>query len=242
MIGAIMVLGKAYREDIILVIFLYLILLIAAVAGIICLILFMDKLSLKIALVVVLSLFIMLITYFPYYSYKNNKTPEDVIVYDAIEESITINTHKMKYTILISDISAITVHNIGTKILFSSYIEEGKLYFYLNDGTKIKTPELDNVYDTYEKLDEIVFKDREYETIIKDQLYEKLDGWGSKKEYPAIVSILVAIFLPFFGIFFVMNQNKFRELKNGKATGLMAVAFVISAIWVFGIIIALALI
>ena len=39
-----------------------------------------------------------------------------------------------------------------------------------------------------------------------------------------------------------MNQNEFRELKNGKATGLMAVAFVISAIWVFGIIIALALI
>ena len=51
-----MVLGKAYREDIILVIFLYLILLIASIAGIICLILFMDKLSLKIALVVVLSL------------------------------------------------------------------------------------------------------------------------------------------------------------------------------------------
>jgi hypothetical protein len=52
---------------------------------------------------------------------------------------------------------------------------------------------------------------------------------------------LVSLFVPFFGLWFVSNQKDFKELKNGKATGLMAVALVISAFWVFAIIIALAL-
>lgn len=64
---------------------------------------------------------------------------------------------------------------------------------------------------------------------------------GAKKEYPSIVSVLIALFVPFFGLWFVSNQKEFKELKDGKATGLMAVALVISAFWVFAIIIALAL-
>ena len=115
------------------------------------------------------------------------------------------------------------------------------MYFYLNDGTKIKTEEIDNVYDVYYKLDEIVFVDREYDVEIKDQLIDRLDGWGSKKEYPSIVSVLVALFIPFFGLFFVSNQKEFKELKNGKATGLMAIALVISALWLLAIILFIAL-
>ena len=52
---------------------------------------------------------------------------------------------------------------------------------------------------------------------------------------------MVAIFIPFFGLLFVKNQNEFKELKNGKTTGLMAVAYVISAFWFFAIILVIKL-
>ena len=77
---------------------------------------------------------------------------------------------------------------------------------------------------------------------MKDQVLDKLDGWGSRKEYPAIVSFLVALFIPFFGLRFVQNQKEFKELKHGKATGLMAVAVVISTLWVFAILLIINLI
>nr|MCR5787117.1 hypothetical protein [Acholeplasmatales bacterium] len=80
----------------------------------------------------------------------------------------------------------IKILNIGTKILFFSRIDEGKLYFYLNDGTRIKTPELDKVYRVYEKLDEIVFTDKKNQTVIKEQLVDKLDCWGFEERIFAI--------------------------------------------------------
>ncbi len=236
-----MVLGKKSKEDLILVIFLYVFLLSALVAGIVLISIFNDKLALKITLISVISLFIILLSYVPYYLYKNVKTPENIITYNSVEEKIIINGYKKNYEINVSDIAVITVHNLGMILLLANRMEEGKLYFYLNDGTKIKTAYIDDIYDVYGKLDEIVFKDREYEALMKDQLIDKLDGWGAKKEYPSIVSILVALFIPFFGLWFVSNQMEFRELKNGKATGLMAVALTISAFWVIAIIIAIAI-
>ena len=236
-----MVLGKKSKEDLILVIFLYVFLLSALVAGIVLISIFNDKLALKITLISVISLFIILLSYVPYYLYKNVKKLENIITYNSVEEKIIINGYKKNYEINVSDIAVITVHNLGMILLLANRMEEGKLYFYLNDGTKIKTAYIDDIYDVYGKLDEIVFKDREYEALMKDQLIDKLDGWGAKKEYPSIVSILVALFIPFFGLWFVSNQMEFRELKNGKATGLMAVALTISAFWVIAIIIAIAI-
>lgn len=236
------VLGKAYKENTILVIFLYFFLLIAFIAGIICLILFLEKLSIKIILISLLSLLVLLITYIPYNLYKCKKTSEDIIIYNVIDETITINKYKKNYIVNVSDVSTVTVHNIGMHLLFANRMEEGKIYFYLNDGTIIKTPELVSAYDAYDKLDEILFKDREYDEEIKDQLVDKLDGWGSKKEYPAIVSILVSLFIPFFGLWFVQNQKEYKELKYGKSTGLMGIAITISALWVFIIIVIIYLI
>jgi len=236
-----MILAKKSKEDIILDIFLYVFLLIALVAGIVFASIFIDKLVLKISLIIILSLLIIFLSYLPYYLYKNVKTPENIIMYNSVEETIIIYGYKKNYVINISDIAAITVHNLGMILLLANRMDEGKLYFYLNDGTKIKAAYIDDIYEVYGKLDEIIFKDREYEPVMKDQLIDRLDGWGSKKEYPSIVSILIALFVPFFGLWFVSNQKEFKELKNGKATGLMAVALVISAFWVFTIIIALAL-
>ena len=236
-----MVLGKKSKEDLILVIFLYVILLSALVAGIVLISIFNDKLALKITLISVISLFIIFLSYVPYYLYKNVKTPENIITYNSVEEKIIINGYKKNYEINVSDIAVITVHNLGMILLLANRMEEGKLYFCLNDGTKIKTAYIDDIYDVYGKLDEIIFKDREYEALMKDQLIDKLDGWGAKKEYPSIVSILVALFIPFFGLWFVSNQMEFRKLKNGKATGLMAVALTISVFWGIAIIIAIAI-
>lgn len=231
-----MVLGKAYKENSILIMFEYFFLLIASIAGIVFISIYLDRLILKITLITLLGLFIILLTYFPYVVYKNKKTKDNIILYNAFDETITINTYKNEYKINISDISAITVHNVSIIYLFTSEIYVRKLYFYLNDGTRIKTPEIIDAFEVYGKLDEIVFKDREYEEIMKDQVLDKLDGWGSKKEYPAIVSVLVALFIPFVGLYFVKNQMEYKELKNGKATGLMAVALVIGAFWIFLII------
>ena len=236
-----MILGKKSKEDIILDIFLYVFLLIVLVAGIVFVSIFIDKLALKISLIIILSLLIIFLSYLPYYLYKNVKTQENIITYNSVHEIIIINGYKKNYVINISDIAVITVHNLGMILLLANRMDEGRLYFYLNDGTKIKTANIQVVYEVYGKLDEIIFKDREYETVMKDQLIDRLDGWGAKKEYPSIVSVLVSLFVPFFGLWFVSNQKDFKELKNGKATGLMAVALVISALWVFAIIIALAL-
>ena len=235
-----MVIGKSYKENSILILVLYIFLFLVFVSGIAYSSIFIDKLVLKIVLIVLVSVLLLLSSYLPYYVYKCKKIPENVIVYNKLDETIIINGYKKNYAVKTSDIVAITIHNIGTKILFANRIEEGKLYFYLNDGTKIKTEEIDNVYDVYYKLDEIVFVDSQYQTEIKDQLVDKLDGWGAKKEYPSIVSVLVALFIPFFGLFFVSNQKEFKELKNGKATGLMAIALVISALWVLAIILFIA--
>lgn len=236
-----MVLGKAYKEDPILVMFLYFFLVIASITGIVFIVIYLDKLVLKITLIVVMGILILLLSYVPYNLYKVNKINENIIIYNELDETLTINTYKKTHIVNISDIAAITLHNIGTKMLFANRIEDGKLTFYLSDGTKIKTSEIANVYDLYDKLNEIVFKDREFTEDVKDQLIDKLDGWGSKREYPTIVSILVAIFIPFFGAFFVSNQKKFKELKNGKATGLMGMALVISTLWVIAIIVVLAI-
>jgi hypothetical protein len=231
-----MVLGKAYKENSILIMFVYFFLLIVSIASSIFIFIHLDKLVLKISLIVVLGLFIVLLTYFPYVVYKNKNTPDSIIIYNSFDETITINTHRKKYKINISDISAITVHNVSLIYFITSEIYVRKLYFYLKDGTRIKTPEIVDAYEVYGKLDELIFKDREYEEIMKDQVLDKLDGWGSRKEYPAIVSFLVALFIPFLGLYFVKNQMEYKELKNGKATGLMAVALVIGAFWVFLII------
>ncbi len=236
-----MVLGKAYKENSILLMFMYFFLLIILSAGIVFTAIYMDKLPVKIALIVVMGILIILLSYVPYNLYKVKKTNDNIIIYNELDETLTINVYKKTYKVNISDIAAITLHNIGTKILFANRIEDGKLTFYLSDGTKIKTSEIANVYDLYDKLNEIVFKDREYTEDVKDQLIDKLDGWGSKREYPTIVSVLVAIFIPFFGVFFVSNQKEFKELKNGKATGLMGMALTISALWVIAIIVVLAL-
>ncbi len=231
-----MVIGKSYKENLKLIIVLYTFLLIVLISGIVCSAIFLDNLVLKTILIVLASTFLLLSSYFPYYVYKGTKTPENVIIYNAIDETITINGYKRKQLIKISDIAAITVHNVGTKLLFANRIEEGKLYFYLNDGTRIKTEEIDDVYDAYDKINEIVFVNREYQTEVNDQLIDKLNGWGAKKEYPSIISVLVALFIPFFGMFFVSNQEKFKKMKNGKATGLMAVAFVFGLIWILAIV------
>ena len=235
-----MVIGKAYKENSILVIFLYFFLLIVFVSWIVSSSIFINEMIAKILLISVLSILIILLSYLPIYVYRCKKTPDAIIIYNPLEETITINGYKKNYIVNIADIVAITVHTIATKILLANRVEDGKLFFYLSDGTKIKTVDIDNLYDTYYKLDEIIFVDRENDAEIKDQLIDRLDGWGSKKEYPSIVSVLVAFFIPFFGLFFVSNQKEFKELKNGKATGRMAVALVISALWVLAIILFIA--
>ena len=234
-----MVIGKAFKENSILIILLYLFFLAISIFGIIAIFIYIDKIVLKSVLITLLSFFIIVLSYLPYYVYKSKKIPDNIIVYDSINEIITINGYKRKDIINVSDIVLVTVHNLGTKLLLADRIEDGKLCFYLNDGSKIKTVGIDNIYDVYYKIDEIVFIDKENKNVVKEQLIDKLDGWGSRKEYPSIVSVLVSLFIPLVGVYFVYNQQKFKELKNGKATGLMSVAVVISAIWVLAAVIIL---
>lgn len=89
-----MVLGKAYKENLILIMFVYFFLLIASIACSVLISIYLDKLLLKITIIVVLILFIVLLTYFQYAAYKNKKTPDSIIIYNAVDETITINTYK----------------------------------------------------------------------------------------------------------------------------------------------------
>ncbi len=62
-------------------------------------------------------------------------------------------------------------------------------------------------------------------------IYSKLILWGSYKEYPSIVSILISILLPVIGLLFVVNQTRFKTDNDGKAHGLFVVSMIISLLW-----------
>ena len=64
-----------------------------------------------------------------------------------------------------------------------------------------------------------------------EELLNKYWGWGSKKEYHSIVSILIAIIFPIIGLAFVNNQAHFKLDKNEKAHGLFLIALLISLLW-----------
>lgn len=238
-----MVIGKAYKEKSISLLFLYFFLLIASIAGIALIALFLEKLSLKIVLIIVISLLILIISNIPYGIYKCKKSPDEIIKYNEIGEMLIINTYKDQYKIKLSDINFIRVHNTSAKYFSTNRIDDGTLAFYLKDGKKIKTPLVDNVYDVYNKLDELIFNnDISREDNIQATSTSGLNGWGAKKEYPSIVSVLVSLFIPFFGLYFVYNQSELKGMKNGKKTGLMGVAALISSLWFIAIVLVVALI
>ena len=81
------------------------------------------------------------------------------------------------------------------------------------------------------------------EDKFEDNLYYKTERkiieWGQFKKYPAIISVLVAIFVPFFGLFFVANQIKIREIERGKAGFIVGLASFFSLLWLAALVITL---
>lgn len=237
-----MIIGRVHKDNPVILIILFLIIFLSFTAGIILVFIFLDIKWLKILLISVFALICLISLSIPFYIYKSSKTPNDIIYYDYAKNSFRIYDYKKEKEIMIDDILGITIHNSFITILSIFNMDRtnyGKIYFYLSDGRIIKTPQLDKVLDTCDKIDEIVFKDREYKEEIQDSLLEKMDGWGAKKEYPSIVSALVGIFLPIIGMLFVMNQVKIKEIKYGRPTGLITVGVVASAFWILTFIIIL---
>ena len=103
----------------------------------------------------------------------------------------------------------------------------GKIKFYLKNGDTYKTPYIDNIYDVYFKIDEIL----SLEFNEEEPKLARFGKWGAKKEYPSILSLLIAIVLPLIGFVFVENQAKYKEIKNGKNNGLTITALTISSLW-----------
>ena len=62
-------------------------------------------------------------------------------------------------------------------------------------------------------------------------MFNKLALWGTKKEYPTKICLIIAVFLPAVGLIFVGNQLRFKSDENGKARGLFALALILSLIW-----------
>ena len=42
-------------------------------------------------------------------------------------------------------------------------------------------------------------------------MFNKLALWGTKKEYPTIISLIIAVFIPAVGLIFVGNQLRFKS-------------------------------
>lgn len=82
-----MVIGKSYKENSILILVLYIFLFLVFVSGIACSSIFIDKLVFKIVLIVLVSVLLLLSSYLPYYVYKCRKIPENVIVYNRLDET-----------------------------------------------------------------------------------------------------------------------------------------------------------
>lgn len=87
------------------------------------------------------------------------------------------------------------------------------------------------------------FMEEKEEEKFEDNLYYKTErkivGWGQSKKYPAIVSILVGIFVPIFGLFFVANQSSIREIERGRAGFLVGLASLFSLLWLAALVITL---
>ena len=68
-------------------------------------------------------------------------------------------------------------------------------------------------------------------------MFNKLALWGTKKEYPTIISLIIAVFIPVVGLIFVGNQLKFKSDEDDKARGLFALALILSLLWCAAVII-----
>ena len=243
-----MIIGKKYKENEIGLWVVFSVIFLSSLIGILAFIYIEGPLWLKIMLISILTVLFLFNFYIPYLIFKQRKQKDEVLLYDDFNEAFIINYHNKTIKIYKNKIIRITNHNIGVddKALFIiNRLNYGKIKFYLKDGSSYKTPCMDNIYDVYFKADDIIYGevsvDRYEETRPVDKLIEfenKVDNWGSKKEYPAILSLLVAILLPFLGLIFVSNQSKYKEMKYGKNNGIMIASLIISAIWVVLIIIA----
>ncbi len=73
------------------------------------------------------------------------------------------------------------------------------------------------------------------EEEFEDKLYYKVErkivGWGAIKKYPIILSFLIAIIVPFLGLFFVGNQVDLREIEGKKLTFILGLSLLISLLW-----------
>lgn len=231
-----MVIGKAYKDSIIGYFALFL-LLIGFFGFGLGASFFIPILWLKIVSVSTCFILITLTFNIPFLAYKNKKQVIDAIIYDEFAEAFTINYHNKSVKILKKDIYRITIHNIGIddkSIILIGRLEYGKIKFYLKDRKTYKTPCLIDINDVFLKIDTIIYGEEDNPERPIDrykELESKVNNWGSKKEYPNIVSILVAIFLPLVGLIFVENQAKYKEFKYGKNSLLTIFAITISLVW-----------
>ena len=73
------------------------------------------------------------------------------------------------------------------------------------------------------------------EEVFEDKLHYKVErkiiGWGAYKKYPLILSFIIAIFIPFFGFFFVNNQVDLREIEGHRPNFILGLSVTISLLW-----------
>lgn len=226
-----MCIGKYYRDNpveiLIVYIFFTLLICMAFVGGT-----FIPILWIKILVLVILSILFVLAFLLLRYIYTNSKQREDTLYYNELNEEFIIHYHNKDIKIKKEDIVRIVNHNLH--IDYASILKRddyGKIKFYLRNGKSYKTPTLENIYNVYFKIDEIVFNDNNRPL---DKFYEmdtRWSKWGAKKEYPGILSLIVAVVLPLIGLTFVENQAKLKEFKYGKNNGLTILSFTISILW-----------
>lgn len=181
-------------------------------------------------------IFISLILLLAYNIYRIRRYKDNVITYNETEEVVIIENFNKKIKIKREDIKRITYHNIGISkdsfyiIARQSY---GKLKFYLSSGKVIKSDMIMDIYSSYDRMNECIFQDYEIEET--EYWYYKVEGkvsnWGKRREYPAILSVIISILLPLIGIVFVFNQAKLKEFIYGKNNGLVLLSIVISLFW-----------
>ena len=73
------------------------------------------------------------------------------------------------------------------------------------------------------------------EEEFKDNIFYKMErgivNWGSRKKYPTIVSFIIAIVIPIFGLYFVNNQVELRKIEGKAPNHILVLAAIVVLLW-----------
>lgn len=89
-------------------------------------------------------------------------TAENIILFNEQERQFTVYRYRREYKISLNDLREVKYYNKGLlsfgPLIFRTEFDYGKIVFLLNNGTKIVTPNVTKVVETYNLIKDLLDK------------------------------------------------------------------------------------